>query len=216
MASKGRGATNKGRAYERKIAKALSEGFKTNVQRSAYSGAKRGIETDYNLSEVEGENGFVGDLFFPKNHPMSIFNYELKNHAKVKLANFFNNNGEIPSFLEQVTTDSQRLGGVGHSVPCLIVHVEREDDYVIFPYRGEIYKDLTKVGPTMITVLSYQQERTGLNYRYQMLITNLKTFMQIDPKKAYQLYKDYDYDRLNHHAIQHKEVNIKSLVQDIN
>ena len=215
MAQQGRSAKYKGSAYERKIAKLMSEGFHTDVQRTAYSGAGRGIDTQYNNSEVKGENGFVGDLFFPKTHPMSIFNYELKNHAKVKLAQFFNNNGEIPSFLEQVTTDSRRLGGVGHSVPCLVVHVEREDDYVVFPYRGAIYKELLSYGPAMITVLSYTQERTQHTYKYQMLITNLATFMQLSPQHVYQAYKDYDYDRLNHHQSAPKKLDINKLVKNI-
>lgn len=215
MATRGRSSKNKGSEYERRIAKKMSEAFHTNVQRTAYSGSTRGIETQYNHSEVKGKNGFVGDLFFPQNHPLSIFNYELKNHAKVKLAQFFNSNGEIPSFLEQVTTDSRRLGGVGHSVPCLVIHVEREDDYVAFPFKGEAYKQLTLTGPTMITMLNYVEERTQKNYQYQMLITNLNNFFNIDLKHVYSWYKNYDWERLNHQPIKHSPVKVDRIVNKL-
>lgn len=215
MATKGRSAKFKGSTYERRIAKKMSEAFHTNVQRTAYSGSTRGIETKYNHSEVKGENGFVGDLFFPKNHPLSIFNYELKNHANVKLVNFFRSNGEIPSFLEQVTTDSRRLGGVGHSVPCLIIHVEREDDYVVIPFRAEPYKQLSLTGPTMITGLGYLEERTQKSYYYQVLITNLKNFYHIDLDRVYDWYKNYDWERLNHKPIKHTPVKVDQMVDKL-
>lgn len=210
----GSNRVSKGKSYERKIAKILSKGFKTDVERTGGSGAIRGIETEYNHSEEIGKNGFVGDLFFPKTHPMSIFNYELKNHAGVKLAHFFNSNGEIPSFLEQVTTDSRRLGGVGNTVPCLIVHVNREDDYVVIPFRGSVYKQLTETGPAMITMLSYTSERENKTYRYQMMITNLKTFIQLDPNQVYKAYKDYDWNRLNHQTVKPKKIDATKLVQE--
>lgn len=210
----GSNRVSKGKSYERKVAKILSKGFKTDVERTGGSGAIRGIETEYNHSEEVGKNGFVGDLFFPKTHPMSIFNYELKNHAGVKLAHFFNSNGEIPSFLEQVTTDSRRLGGVGNTVPCLIVHVNREDDYVVIPFRGLVYKQLTETGPAMITMLSYTSEREDKTYRYQMMITNLKTFVKLDPNQTYQAYKNYDWNRLNHQTVKPKKINTTKLVQD--
>lgn len=210
----GSNRVSKGKSYERKIAKILSKGFKTDVERTGGSGAIRGIETEYNHSEEMGKNGFVGDLFFPKTHPMSIFNYELKNHAGVKLAHFFNSNGEIPSFLEQVTTDSRRLGGVGNTVPCLIVHVNREDDYVVIPFRSSVYKQLTEMGPAMITMLSYTSERESKTYRYQMMITNLKTFIQLDPNQVYKAYKDYDWNRLNHQTVKPKEIDTTKLVQE--
>lgn len=210
----GSNRVSKGKSYERKIAKILSKGFKTDVERTGGSGAIRGIETEYNHSEEIGKNGFVGDLFFPKTHPMSIFNYELKNHAGVKLAHFFNSNGEIPSFLEQVTTDSRRLGGVGNTVPCLIVHVNREDDYVVIPFRGSVYKQLTEMGPAMITMLSYTSERESKTYRYQMMITNLKTFIQLDPNQTYKAYKDYDWNRLNHQTVKPKKIDTTKLVQE--
>lgn len=214
MATVGRSAHCKGFSYERKIAKILSKGFKTDVERTVGSGATRGISTEYNHSEEIGKNGFVGDLFFPKTHPMSIFNYELKNHAGVKLVHLFNSNGEIPSFLEQVTTDSHRLGGAGNTVPCLIIHVNREDDYVVIPFRGVIYKQLVENGPAMITMMSYKSEREDKTYRYQMIVTNLKTFMKLNPQQTYEAYKDYDWDRLNHQEVKPKKINTDKLVQN--
>lgn len=216
MASKGRGAKIAGSAYERQIAKKLSKSFKTNVQRTAYSGATRGIETEYNQSQQVGKAGFVGDLFFPKGHPMSVFNYELKHHNNFKLIHFFNSNGELPSFLEQVTTDSNRLGGVGHSVPCLICHVNREDDYVAIPFEPHIYEYLTTRGSTMITLVHYKQERTNNVYRYQMIVTNLADFENLAniQDKVYQYYKDLDWNTLNHHFPKDKPVNVKNLIDE--
>lgn len=215
MAQQGRSAKYKGSAYERKIAKLMSEGFHTDVQRTAYSGASRGIDTQYNNSEVKGENGFVGDLFFPQTHPMSIFNYELKNHAGVKLIHFFNSNGEIPSFVEQVVTDSNRLGGVNHSVPCLIIHVNREDDYVVIPFEPVTYESLTKIGSTMITLLSYKQERTGNTYRYQVIVTNLTNFMTLDPTTTYHQYHHLDWNRLNHNLATPKDKSVDEILGDL-
>lgn len=215
MATAGRGAHNKGFSYERRIAKTLSKAFHTNVQRTGGSGAYRGIDTEYNQSEIHGENGFVGDLFFPKNHPMSVFNYELKNHDNVRFNQFFNSNGEIPSFVEQVTTDSNRLGGVGHSVPCLIVHIKREDDYVIIPFENHTYQKLAPLGQTMITVLSYQNERTTMNYHYQVIVTTLDKFTQLDPMTTAKYYKNLDWNKFNHHLPKPKDVNVNNLVKDI-
>lgn len=215
MATRGRAAHGKGSAYERKIAKTLSKGFKTDVERTSGSGATRGIETEYNHSDIIGKNGFVGDLFFPQTHPMSIFNYELKNHAGVKLIHFFNSNGEIPSFVEQVVTDSNRLGGVNHSVPCLIIHVNREDDYVVIPFEPVTYESLTKAGSTMITLLSYKQERTGNTYRYQVIVTNLTNFMTLDPTTTYHQYHHLDWNRLNHNLATPKDKSVDEILGDL-
>lgn len=214
MATVGRGAKSKGSSYERQIAKKLSNMFKVSVSRSAYSGAKRGLETQFNTGQ-SNDYGFVGDLYFPKGHPMSIFNYELKNHDSVKFNQFFYNTGEIPSFLEQVTTDSERLGGVNHSVPCLIIHIKRQDDYVIIPYEIHTYADLVKHSPVMITLMSYQNERTQQLFRYQMLITTLKAFGQLNPKAMYQRYHTLNWNKLNHFKKSKKTIDVNKLINDI-
>lgn len=207
MATKGRSAKNKGSNYEREIAKKLSEMFHTNVQRTGGSGAYRGIDTAYNHSNTHGDRSFVGDVYFPTEHPLSVFNFELKNHEGVKLSHLFNNSGEIPSFLQQVTTDSRRLGGVGSSVPCLIVHVTREDDYVVIPYTPYAYVELSKCGNAMITMLSYDDKRLDHHYRYQVVVTNLNTFGCLDPIKTKEVYQNYDWEVLNHFKETTKETN---------
>lgn len=198
MATKGRSAKSKGSNYERTIAKKLSEMFHTNVQRTGGSGAYRGIDTAYNHSEISMDRSFVGDVYFPAEHPMSVFNFELKNHEGVKLSQLFNSNGEIPSFLEQVTTDSRRLGGVGNSVPCLVIHVTRENDYVVIPFTSYAYVELTKQGSAMITMLSYDDKRLDHHYRYQVIVTDLNTFGCLDPVKTKEVYQNYDWEVLNH------------------
>lgn len=214
MATQGRQARVKGGQYERQIAKKLSSMFKVNVSRSAYSGAKRGLETDFNTGQ-SNDYGFVGDLYFPKDHPMSIFNYELKNHDSVKFSQFFYNNGEIPSFLEQVTTDSERLGGIYHSVPCLIIHIKRQDDYVVIPYEVHTYAELVKNSPVMVTLLSYQNERTQQLNRYQMLVTTLKAFGQLNPQTMYDRYHHLDWNKLNHFETKRTTINIDKLLKGI-
>lgn len=214
MASVGSGAKAKGSEYERRVAKKLSNMFKASVSRSAYSGAKRGLETQFNTGQ-SNDYGFVGDLYFPKGHPMSIFNYELKNHDSVKFNQFFYNTGEIPSFLEQVTTDSERLGGIYHSVPCLIIHIKRQDDYVIIPYEVHTYAELVKNSPVMITLMSYQNDRTQQLFRYQMLVTTLKAFGQLDPQAMYERYHHLDWNKLNHKEIKRTTVNINKLLKGI-
>ena len=72
MQGNGHSRVSKGKNYERKVAKELSNAFKTDVERTGGSGAYRGIQTEYNNSEDEGKAGFVGDLFFPNDHPLSI------------------------------------------------------------------------------------------------------------------------------------------------
>lgn len=177
--------------------------FHTNVQRTGGSGAYRGIDTAYNHSNIHGDRSFVGDIYFPSEHPFSIFNFELKNHAGVKLSHIFNNNGEIPSFLQQVTTDSRRLCS---SVPCLIIHSDR-DDYVVIPYTPHTYVELTKHGSAMITMLSYDDKRLDHHYRYQVIVTNLNTFGCLDPIKVKEVYQNYDWDVLNHFKDTVKETN---------
>lgn len=203
MATRGRSAKNKGSNYERTIAKKLSEMFHTNVQRTGGSGAYRGIDTAYNHSNTHGDRSFVGDIYFPSEHPFSIFNFELKNHAGVKLSHIFNNNGEIPSFLQQVTTDSRRLC---NSIPCLIIHSDR-DDYVVLPFTPYAYAELTKHGSAMITMLSYDDKRLEHHYRYQVIVTNLNSFGFLDPLKIRDVYQNYDWEVLNHFKEASKETN---------
>lgn len=212
----GRGKQSKGKNFERKVAKEFSLHYKTNVSRTAYSGATRGIETQYNHSDQTGNMGFVGDLFFPADHPMSIFNYELKNHDSVKFTQFFNSNGEIPSFMEQVTTDSSRLGGVGHTVPCLIIHIKRENDYALFPFKASVYQVLAKEHDNVLaTMISYTQERTETINRYNMIVTTLDNFMSLDPDFMYQQYKNFNWDSLNTHEIKHKKVDLNKLIDEV-
>ena len=191
----GSSANNKGKTYERSVAKKLSDYFKTSVNRVPLSGAWRGNNNQYSLRD---DSNYIGDLFFPTGHPLSIFNYELKNHKEIKLRNFFSNNREIPQFMQQVTTDSYRLGGVGSSIPCLIVHVAREDDYVVVPYQIDMYKSLVdKEMPAMISRLGYTDEMTGKSYTYLCIITNLASFGSQDADNLYKWYHKLNWDILN-------------------
>lgn len=218
----GKGRVNKGKTYERKIAKILSNAFKTDVQRTGGSGAYRGIETAYNESETVGKSGFVGDLFFPNTHPMSLFNYELKNHDKVSVTNIIKSTGEMQTFINQVITDSTRLGGVGHTNPCLIIHVKNEDDYVLIPYEPHVYNQLVKDSLCSIIMLNHNinklkfsnKENTDYIYHYQMILTNLDGFTKIDPKLVSKYYKNLNWNKFNK-KIKGKEVNTDDMLSQL-
>ena len=191
----GSAANNKGKTFERNISKKLSEYFKTSVNRVPLSGAWRGNNNQYALRD---DSNYIGDLFFPTDHPLSIFNYELKNHKEIKLRNFFMNNREVPQFMQQVVTDSNRLGGVGKSIPCLIVHINREDDYVVLPYQKDMYKSLISNNlPANISMLGYTDEMTGRTYKYLSIITNLSSFGAQSADSLYRWYHQIDWDKLN-------------------
>lgn len=193
MARKGRSAVYKGKDFERLISKKLSKAFKTNVSRTPMSGSWRGSDNEYSTHE---DNRLLGDLFFPLHHPLNIFNIELKNHDDVKLRTIFINGVQIQDFIDQVVTDANRK--VGYSVPVLIIHISREDDYVILPYQNDMYFSAIHLGyPVFRSILhSKDKMHNRINY-YDCIITNLKCFMAQSVSDLANWYSDVDWDCLN-------------------
>lgn len=170
MASKGRGARNKGSSFERSICKKLTNltGYKFN--RTAYSGATH--------QDIVSAN-FVGDIYAENGNPYHMFNYELKNHDIVTLNNIVLCNGELPLFLKQVITDTQRLGFT--TLPCLIIHIKRWKDLVVIPYNSDLYSEISEtLGFVLKVPMKFTDERLGITYRYDFLVTTLEVFADID------------------------------------
>lgn len=188
MASAGSGAHQKGNNFERAVSKKLSKAWQVEVNRTAYSGSTS------NASAQAGLSGFTGDLFVTPSSKLSgIFSFELKNHANFRLRHIFMNNGEYPSYLEQCVEDSRRQG----SVPVLILHVTREDDYVVIPHNKTYLAWLRKNNyPAMEVLSSYTNSRTQQTNDFEMLVTNLKAFCAT-PQKILLSYRGSVWDKLN-------------------
>lgn len=189
MATQGRGATNKGKNYERAIAKKLTQLTGVQFNRTAYSGAR---STD-DLSE----RTFVGDLFSEDNTIWSRFNFELKNHDNVGINNIVFNNGEVPSFVKQCVIDSAR----NHTIPCLIIHILRVGDLVLVPYDSNLFSDLIQIKSRYLfsTLLGYEDKRQSINKEYHFMVMDLDTFGSLDAKQLepYTNKVKITYDSLN-------------------
>lgn len=189
----GRNRHEKGNRYEVQTAKKLSSWTGEQVMRSLTSGAG-GSRTGQEQAQM------IGDLFFPLKKKKLIvdnnFTYECKCHKSSKLVHLFNCNGEIPSFWEQATTDCRRISK--HN-PMLIMHVDREDDYIVVPYNT-LFEDYLFDNnlPYMSKKLSYTIKMTKQTYNYKVIITNLKSLMTTDPNWFYKIYENCDWDNLNH------------------
>lgn len=170
MASKGRGARTKGSSFERSTCKKLTKLTGYRFNRTAYSGATH--------QDIISAN-FVGDIYAESGNPYHSFNYELKNHDVVGLNNIVLCNGELPLFLKQVITDTERLGF--KTLPCLIIHIKRWKDIVAIPYSSDLYDEIVENDGFVLKVpMHFTDERLQITYRYDFLITTLETFASID------------------------------------
>lgn len=213
MATKGRSAVVRGKTYERNIAKKLTNNYGVPINRVPLSGAA-------NYKEMDGsrlaDRSFIGDLFAPEGHPLGIFNFELKSHSNVKASHLIKGIGEIPSFLEQVTTDAYRIGGYTKTVPCLIVHIDKDDDYVILPYASKLYNHYIDNYFAIKTQLSYADDRTKVIRKYDVTITNLEAFMSISADTYNQAYQKINWDILNQEVESSEEdFNIDKIIDEI-
>lgn len=214
MASKGRSAVTKGKSYERKIAKTLSQAFKINVNRTAGSGNWRGIDSGYGNYQQgycnQAENALTGDLFFPTGTP-NPFSFELKCHDKFHLSNIFNNNGEYPTYLAQCVLDSRR----SKHAPCLILHEKNSDDYVVIPDSEQAYQHLlAQQLPVMRLRSSYYDERLAEPQYFDMLVTNLKGLCSFTLTQLNDYYQNIQWDKHNHKQTK-EELNFDELIRGI-
>lgn len=116
---------NKGNAYERKIAKLLSEWWRDEFYRTPGSGS---WNTTHKASESQ-----AGDIVVP---PDSLFPFvvEAKNREGWTFENYLLNNGQPKSWWDQVVRDSLGV----KKIPMLIAHRNRSNSFVTIPYSSEI------------------------------------------------------------------------------
>jgi len=185
----GKGRNAKGSNYERELAKKLSNWTGENFMRTLQSGAGGTRAVD--------EIRMTGDLFAPLGSNSS-FSYEAKNHASTRLNHVFNNNGDIPEFWKQATTDCRRVRKYGLS-PMLLFHVTREADYVLLPYTDWLFANLAvmKHLPCQSQVTYYTEERTNSLYVYRTILTTLDALCTLDAQEVFKHYKGLDWDKGN-------------------
>ncbi|MBT9670533.1 hypothetical protein GPK34_00580 [Secundilactobacillus kimchicus] len=188
MTSVGKMRKNKGSNYERQISKKMSKWSGQRVLRTLSSGAGG--------ARAEHETRMTGDLFFPIGSNNS-FTYELKNHASTRIQHVINNNGDIPEFWEQATTDCRRLSEWGYS-PMLIFHISREADYVLVPWTKWLQMKLRELElPCEVQETWYVNERTKRKYSFETLLTTLSAITQLVPEELFEHYQDLNWDRAN-------------------
>lgn len=212
MASHGKQAGIKGKNFERKMSKELSKWSGETVLRTMSSGA--------GANKTENETRMTGDLFFPIGS-LNPFNYECKDHSNVKLSHFFYNNGEVPEFWQQATTDARRME---YSVPVLLAHVQavkganKAMDLVLLPYEGAFFNYLVKHSlPVHVEITNYQDKMTKQEYHFKNLLTTLEGFTHLDSQSLFQMYQHCDWDRFNKSITPpDDQVNVTKILNDLN
>ena len=184
-AKRGSSANSKGSSGEREVAKSLSKWTGENFMRTLQSGAGGTRAVD--------DLRMTGDIFAPLGSKNS-FSYEVKNHSGVTLYNVFNNNGAIPSFWEQCTTDCRRVKKFGYS-PMLIFKVEYRDTYCIFPYTDWAINEIkNNNGRYLVTQIGYSVKRNSTKYMFPVIVTNMKTLITTDHDKMFDVYRGLKWD----------------------
>ena len=198
----GSARNKKGSNRERYFAKKLSEWSGEHVMRTLASGAG-GTRA---VSEIR----MTGDLFFPINSN-NCFSYEVKDHQSTRLSQVFNNNGDIPSFWQQCTTDALRLKKYG-IVPVLLFHVKRERDYVLIPYNKDFYlKLLDNDKPAQVQLTSYLDDMLKKEKKYMTILTDIDGFCSVPAQDLFSMYRGLDFNKLNKNN-KTEELNLNKLI----
>lgn len=124
IATAGRGAKNKGSAYELKMAKSLSAWWGEDFHRTPNSGA---------WSSTHNSDMQAGDIITPEKAKFP-FVVECKNHEGWTLENVIMNTGNHRDWYEQVVGDALRV----KKVPFLLFHRNFSDDFVTLPYSAHV------------------------------------------------------------------------------
>lgn len=199
MVSRGRNAKTKGSRYELQIANKLTKLTGVKFSRTAFSGAQS--------NDTNNNRTWIGDLFAEENSGFDNFNYELKSHDNVSLRNIILCNGEIPSFIEQCLTDTNRND---NTLPCLIINLKNFANLVIIPYNLDLYMDIYDLKPKVLfnQIFSYKDNRKKINYEYDMMVFDLESFAKLTKEQLNTYYKEthitYKYMNID------KESNIKT------
>lgn len=181
------GANRKGSAFELKVSKILSKWTGEHAMRVPSSGANH---------QQKGEIRMIGDITFPVGSP-NAFNYECKNHDSMAVKQVLMNNGNIPSFWEQATTDARRVPNKSLS-PMLVFNVSHDTIYIVVPYTSWLVKRLWENGsPCQIQKIMYNDTTTKKDNTFDTILTTLSALVKLNPLEVFNTYRDIDWDRYN-------------------
>lgn len=209
MVSQGRAAKKKGSRYELQIANKLTKLTGIKFQRTAFSGSQS--------SDSNNNRTWIGDIYAEKNSGFDVFNYELKAHDNVSLRNIILCNGEVPSFLEQCLTDTNRNN---NTLPALIINLKNFSNLVIIPYNRTLYFDIYSKNPKLLfnQIFSYKDGRKEITYEYDMMVMDLDTFAKLSKEQLIRYYKEthatYEYMNIDKES-KIKLESIDDIVKDV-
>lgn len=209
MVSRGRNAKTKGSRYELTIANKLTKLTGVKFQRTAFSGAQS--------NDTNNDRTWIGDIYAEKDSGFDVFNYELKAHDNVSLRNIILCNGEVPSFLEQCLTDTNRNN---NTLPALIINLKNFSNLVIIPYNRTLYFDIYNKNPKLLfnQIFSYKNDRKEITYEYDMMVLDLDTFAKLSKEQLIKYYKEthvtYEYMNINKESTIKLE-SIDDIVKDV-
>lgn len=181
------GANRKGSAFELKVSKILSKWTGEHAMRVPSSGANH---------QQKGEIRMIGDITFPVGSP-NAFNYECKNHDSMQVKQVLMNNGNIPSFWEQATTDSRRVPNKELS-PMLVFNVSHDTIYIVIPYTDWLATNLwNNNSPCQIQKITYNDSTTKKDNTFDTILTTLNALTQLTPLEVFKHYRGLDWDKYN-------------------
>lgn len=175
-AKSGSGSLNKGKAYERKTAKMLSEWWTPyKFSRVPQSGAYRGAN----------ESEFAGDI---ATDPASKFPFVIEckhREGQWTLESAVLNRHEIGVWWQQVVGDARRV----KRSPLLIFTRNYAEDFVMVPYLEGVYEVLLqKRHPVMRTVITYKDATTLKEESFDVLVTTFTGFSTLRRQYLIDLY----------------------------
>lgn len=187
MASQGAGAHRKGSAFELKVSKILSKWTGEHAMRVPSSGANH---------QQKGEIRMIGDITFPVGSSNS-FNYECKNHESMQVKSVLMNNGNMPSFWEQATSDSRRVQGKLLS-PMLVFNISHDSIYIVVPYTKWLVTQLhSNQSPCQVQKTYYTHSLTDKLNEFDTILTTLNALIALDPAEVFKHYFNIPWDKYN-------------------
>lgn len=170
MASQGSGARVKGRNFERKTAKGLSEWWGFRFNSSPASGALH----------WSGDNNVAGDLVVP---PSAGFPFviECKKHEEWTIENLFLNNKDVKNWWAQVVSDALEVG----KTPMLVYTRNRAKTFVTMAYNESLVKEIEeREFPCMVSNVEFKDEfdETHCYKTFTTLIEAITSFIPVSDK----------------------------------
>lgn len=143
-------------------------------------------------------------MFFPVGYP-NCFSIELKNHEAFNIRQLFLNGSVLRTFLAQNIEDADRISG---RVPMLVMHVNREDNYIVLPYHKDFEAFLVDNNlPYFRKTVFSSEKRTGKTTSFEALITNLNSFVKVNPKTMFKWYSSLsDYKSVSKSTVEQTKI----------